>query len=135
MNAIDWLDLIIRETDQLIITSRIKPQQDADDAFSFDESSEVIAWHAECRAHGTKIEVDQDAARRLNSTGFCQQCRTHKPAVKRELSPLANMLRQTLLHQRLEQSMDDFLESLDFDGENDTARDDRLNNNDSQAPY
>lgn len=104
INGIDWADLIVKQTETVFVIKRTGP-----------DLMTPVAWFAECRAHDTRIKIDETQAFCVeDSLSFCPHCLTNEAPKVRKLAPETEALRAALV----EQSMARMLEPLNF-GEDD----------------
>lgn len=91
----NYADIVIRDTGSVFVTRRIALTMRGTSGFSIDPGADTVAYHAECKAHRTKIEIDQLQAECVeDSISFCKECLAGKPAKK--IDPTAEAMRRLL---------------------------------------
>lgn len=113
----DWADFIIKETDTVIISWRVRLDAISDRAFSFDPvAKNIIGYHAECKRHQIMVEIGaRDAGRIEDSMSFCRQCQAGEAQILPRLGPELEKLKKLAIHNNLIVSMDSFIDTLDVD--------------------
>jgi hypothetical protein len=112
----DWIDVIIHETDTVIITQRLSLEVSGESSFKIDYSlKNVIGYHVECKKHHVKIAIDDLQSERVESSeAFCRDCMAGSPPVIRELSPMAQRFKMYLRHKEYTDAMNKFIDGLDL---------------------
>lgn len=79
----NYADIVIRDTGSVFVTRRIALTMRGTSGFSIDPGAATIAYHVECKAHRTKVEIDQLQAECVeDSIAFCKKCLAGEPAKK-----------------------------------------------------
>lgn len=101
----NYADIVIRDTGSVFVTRRIALTVRGASGFSIDPGADTIAYHAECKAHRTKIEVSELQAGCVeDSIAFCKKCLTGEQA--KESDHIADSLRRALTNAQCDRPKD-----------------------------
>lgn len=106
-NCDNYVDAVVKQTKTVVITKRIRLTMHGEQGFSVNPSPEnVVGYHAECKAHRTKIEVSELQAECVkDSIAFCKKCLENAPAKKPDQT--AEALRNALASAQCKKTKED----------------------------